>query len=84
MGEWQDRQVGIGALCSVVTWITGLGLIGASIAGVLDHPWANLGTVLFMVGCLRTVLAVIEAQERRVRDAFELGRESASLKLMRD
>lgn len=84
MGEWQDRQIGCGALFSLAAWIIGLGLIVGAIVETLAHPWANLGSVLFMVGCSRTILAMIHAQESRVRDAFDLGRESARLRIMRD
>lgn len=84
MGEWQDRQIGYGAICSMFFWVAGVGLILASIAGLLPDPAANLGNVLFMIGSLRTVLAVLRARERAIDNAFELGRDAASLQLVRD
>lgn len=84
MGEWQDRQVGYGAICSVMLWVSGVALIGAAIVGLVPDPCASLGNVLFMIGSLRTLLAVIRAQERRVSRAFELGREAGALQLIRD
>lgn len=84
MGEWQDRQIGYGAICSMFFWVAGVALIVAAIVGLVPGPCANLGNVLFMVGCLRTVLAVIRGQERRVSRAFELGQEAGALQLVRD
>lgn len=84
MGEWQDRQIGCGALFSLAAWIIGLGLIVAAIVETLAHPWANLGSVLFMAGCLRTLLGAFAHREHEVRNAYELGRDSASLRVLRD
>lgn len=74
MGEWQDRQIGYGAICSMFFWVAGVGLILATIAGLLDHPWANLGTVLFMTGSLRTLLAALNRHLQTADEAYELGR----------
>lgn len=84
MGEWQDRQIGYGAICSMAFWIAGVALIVAAIAGMVPSECANLGNVLFMIGCLRTVLAVLRAKEREIHNAFELGRDAASLQIVRD
>lgn len=84
MNDWQDRQVGCGELFSACAWLVGLGLVLASVAGLLSHPWANLGTLLFMSGCLRTLTSAIRCQSSQVRDAFQLGRDSASIRVLRD
>lgn len=87
MGEWQDRQVGYGAICSMAFWVSGVALILAAIAELVTAPYANLGNVLFMIGSLRTVLAVLRAkfaETAAASDAFELGRATADLKIIRD
>lgn len=80
MGEWQDRQIGYGAICSMFFWAMGVALIVAAIVGLVPGPCANLGNVLFMVGCLRTVLAVLRARLNEERNAFELGYDSALMR----
>lgn len=84
MGEWQDRQIGYGAICSMFFWVGGVVLIVSAIVGLVPAPCANLGNVLFMIGCLRTVLAVLRSKEREIHNAFELGRDAASLQVVRD
>lgn len=84
MSEWDGRQVSLGALACCGFWMGGIALIAASLVGLLPHHWAAAGQVVAMIGCLRTVLRAIHDQERRARDAFDLGRESAALRLMRD
>lgn len=84
MSEWDGRQVSIGALLCCGFWLGGVALVIAALAGVLPPHWAAAGQVVTMIGCLRTVLRAIHDQESRVRDAFDLGRESASLRVMRD
>jgi hypothetical protein len=80
MGEWQDRQIGYGAICSGCFWITGVVLIAAAIVELVPGPCANLGNVLFMVGCLRTVLAVLRAKSDEARNAFQLGQDFAAMR----
>lgn len=80
MGEWQDRQIGYGAICSGCFWIAGVALIAAAIVGLVPAPCANLGNVLFMVGCLRTLLAVLRAKAGEARSAFQLGQDLASIR----
>ena len=80
MGEWQDRQVGYGAICTVALCATGVALIFAAIIGLVPDPCANLGNVLFMAGCLRTVLAVLRTKINDERNAYELGYDSALMR----
>ncbi|QSR25562.1 hypothetical protein CFH99_07990 [Nocardioides aromaticivorans] len=84
MSEWDGRQVSLGALACCGFWMAGVALIVGSLIGLLPHHWAAAGQVVAMIGCLRTVLRAIHEQERRVHDAFEFGRATADLKIVRE
>lgn len=84
MSEWDGRQVSLGTVACCGFWLCGIGVMLAALIGPLPAHWASAGQVIVTAGCMRMVLREIHAQNRRERDAFELGREAGAMRLVRD
>gem|GEM_PF-3711496 len=79
LSDLGSRTVSVGTLVIASCWLVGSALVVVACLGMLAAPWSVAGVALLMLGCTATVVGAIRGQERRVRDAFDMGRESVRL-----
>lgn len=60
-------------------WLVGTTVVVLSCAGVLDHPYASLGGIVTMFGCMTMLRCWVQRAARSSANAFTLGRDSVHL-----
>lgn len=65
-----------------ICWIAGVTLVVLPCVGVLDHPFAALGCVVTMFGCMTMLRSWVHRCALSTADVFALGQ--ASVRVVRD
>lgn len=63
-------------------WIIGAAFVASACLGWLDHPFATLGGIVTMFGCMTMLRCWVHRAAVSAADAFALGR--ASVHVVRD
>lgn len=79
----QDRTVSLGCFVAYMLWTLALALM---IGGTLFHTYTlqNWGIVCAAAGATATVRSYFVSQNRMMRNAFQLGRDSAAIPIHRE
>lgn len=78
-----DTSICLNTLVIFTAWGVGLALILINIAGFVPVGVAALGLASVCLGALRSIAAMLCDLERREQAAFNLGRETARIDLVR-
>lgn len=75
-----DRRISVSATCAVAyaAWVVAVALMGVGVA-LDDPPVRAVALMCCMVAMTATIRSYLIDMGRRMRNAFELGRDSRSL-----
>lgn len=71
-----------GTVVAWVCWLVGTTLVGLSCMGVLGHPFATLGAMVSMFGCMTMLRCWVQRAATHGSEAFALGQ--ASMRVVPD